>query len=86
MGKVILINQGRRMDTVAVANGIADPFLFRRSIEIPIAIGTETFIMETSEREEEEIMNTDICKRIAYDLMQEEVSTPLVKPMWPLSF
>jgi hypothetical protein len=72
MGKVISIKQGRRRHTATVVNGEANPFLF-----------DDTFLVE--EGEPEETIDNDLYKRIAYDLMEDEVSEPLVKPMWPLS-
>lgn len=85
MGKVISIKQGRRMDTAAVANGEANPF--REVAKIPITIGPNTsdlFLVEAGELEE--AIEPNLLKRITYDMMDSEVSEPLVKPMWPLSF
>lgn len=72
MGKVISIKQGRRRHTATVVNGEANPFLF-----------DNTFLVEMGDLEER--IDSDLHKRITYDMMEQEVSEPLVKPMWPLS-
>lgn len=32
----------------------------------------------------DDIMDADLYKRVTYDMMEEELSVPLLKPMWPL--
>jgi hypothetical protein len=34
--------------------------------------------------DEDDTMDDDLYKRIAYDMMEKELSVPLLKPMWPL--
>ena len=71
MGKVVSIMKGRRRNT-AVVNGEAGQFPFDDTILLGIT-------------ELEDTLDADLCKRITYDLMEGEVSEPLVKPMWPFN-
>jgi hypothetical protein len=72
MGKVISIEQGKRRTAATVVNGGIDPFL-----------SGEMFLIEQGEPEDR--IDANLYKRITYEMMDREVSEPLVKPLWPFS-
>jgi hypothetical protein len=68
MGKVISI---MRNGAKARAEE-RDPFLF-----------DDSFFLDTEELAALEV-DEDLFKRITYEMIESELSVPLVKPMWPL--
>jgi hypothetical protein len=69
MGKVISIGRSRAAATAEER----EPFLL-----------TDSFLPLTEELGLADVLDSDLYKRITYDMMESELSVPLLKPMWPL--
>ena len=69
MGKVISIRR----------NGASEEVKARQPLLL-----TDSFLPMAEEPDIDEVIEADLYKRITYDMIESELSVPLLKPMWPL--